>query len=192
MNLRSLFVAILGVVLAASACTDPNRLIAGVDTVTDTLDVYALTGSPPAFPTALVTPTHTVVRADAGLSFDVAFDIDGSGRALVYPFKVVVDPAYADALGRRVGIRVMPVQFDSLLRAPTSGYNYDSVTVMPEGSVAVIQTFRYSECTFDISKTIYSKIVIDDVDMAARRVTFRILVDPACGFRDLVPGRPKR
>lgn len=192
MILRSRFIAILGVVLAVSACSDPTRLLANFDTITDTLDVYALTGSPAAFPTALVTPSHTVVRADAGLSFDVAFDIDGSGRALLYPFKTIVDPQYADALGRRVGIRVMPVQFDSVLRAPTSGYNYDSATVMPEGSVAVIQSYRYSECAYDISKIIYSKIVIDDVDAAARRVTFRILVDPDCGFRDLAPGRPKR
>jgi hypothetical protein len=186
---RSQLVAVLGVVLAVAACSDTTKLLANFDTITDTLDVYALSGSPPAFPTALVTPAHTVVRADAGLTFDIAFDIDGSGRALLYPFKTVVDPA---AAGRRVGIRVMPVQFDSLLRAPNSGYNYDSVTVAPVGTVLVVQATRSIECQFDITPLVYSKIVIDDVDVAARRITFRMLVDPDCGFRDLVPGRPKR
>ena len=189
MTLRSLLVAILAVVLAASACTDPTRLLANFDTITDTLEVYALTGSPVAYPTALVTPAHTVVRADGGLTFDIAFDIDGSGRALLYPFATVVDPA---AGVRRVGIQKMNVQFDSLLRAPTSGYNYDSVTVAPEGSVLVIQATRGIECQFDLTPLIYSKIIIDDVDAAARRISFRILVDPDCGFRDLAPGRPKR
>jgi hypothetical protein len=189
-TLRKLFVATLGVVLAISACSDPNgRLRANFDTITDTLDVYALTGSPAAFPTALVTPSHTVVRADGGLTFDIAFDIDGSGRALLYPFKTVIDPA---AASRRVGIRVMSVPFDSVLRAPTSGYNYDSVTVAPEGTVLVVQATRAIECQYDINPTVYSKLIIDDVDIAARRVTFRIVVDPDCGFRDLAPGRPKR
>jgi hypothetical protein len=188
-TLRSLLVAILGVVLAVSACSDTQKLLANFDTVTDTLDVYALSGSPTAYPTALVTPAHTVVRADGGLTFDVAFDIDASGRALIYPFKTIVDPA---AAARRVGIRIMPVQFDSLLRAPNTGFNYDSVTVAPVGTVMVIQATRAIECQFDITPLVYSKIIIDDVNVAARRITFRILVDPDCGFRDLVPGRPKR
>ena len=189
MTPRSQLVALLGAVVAISACSDPTRLLANFDTITDTLEVYALTGSPVAFPNALVTPAHTVVRVDAGLTFDVAFDIDGSGRALLYPFKTIVDPA---AASRRVGIRIMDVEFDSLLRAPTSGYNYDSVTVAPEGTVLVIQATRAVECQYDLNPLIYSKLVIDDVDAAARRVTFRILVDPDCGFRDLAPGRPKR
>ena len=165
------------------------NLVATRDTVTDTLAVYALTGSPLAFPTALVTPAHTVVRADASLEFDVAFDIDAQGNALLYPFRLVVDPT---AARRTVGIQRMNVPFDSVRRAPTGGYRYDSVTVVPEGAVAVIQAQRDVECRFDFSRTIYSKIVIDDIDPVTRRIDFRILVDPACGFRDLVPGRPKR
>ena len=189
MNHRTPLAAILGAALALGACTDPTRIVANFDTITDTLTVYALSGSPAAYPTALVTPQHTVVRADAGLTFDVAFDINPAGQALLYPFKLVVDPA---AAGRRVGIRKMDVLFDSLLRAPTSGYNYDSVTVMSVGSVAVIQASRALECRYDYSTVIYSKIVIDEIDAAGRRIAFRMLVDPDCGFRDLVPGRPKR
>jgi hypothetical protein len=157
--------------------------------VTDTLAVYALTGTPLAYPTALVTPAHTVVRADASVNFDVAFDIDAQGNALLYPFGLVVDQT---AERRTVGIRKMTVGFDELKSAPSGGYQYDSVTVAPEGTVAVIQAMRFVECAADFSKTIYSKIVIDDVDTVNRRIAFRILVDPACGFRDLVPGRPKR
>lgn len=189
MTHRTQLAALLGATLALAACSDPTRIVANFDTITDTLTVYALSGSPAAYPTALVTPAHTVVRADAGLTFDIAFDIDGSGRALLYPFKLVVDPA---AASRRVGIRTMDVPFDSVLRAPTSGYNYDSVTVATEGTVAVIQASRSIECQFDLTPMIYSKIVIDEIDVAGRRIAFRILVDPACGFRDLVPGRPKR
>ena len=186
---RFSFVALLGAAFALSACRDPMNLIATRDTVTDTLAVYALTGTPLAYPTALITPAHTVVRADANVDFDVAFDIDASGNALLYPFRLVVDPT---AARRTVGIRKMDVHFDSLKQAPTGGYQYDSVTVAPEGTVAVIQATRDLECRFDFSQTIYSKIVIDDIDTVNRRISFRILVDPACGFRDLVPGRPKK
>jgi hypothetical protein len=178
-----------GAIVALAGCRDPLNLVATRDTVTDTLAAYALTGSPLAYPTALITPAHTVVRAEAALDFDIAFDIDAQGNALLYPFGLVVDPT---AARRTVGIQKMQVGFEALTRAPTSGYRYDSVTVAPEGTVAVIQATRAVECQFDYSHTIYSKIVIDDVDAVNRRISFRILVDPACGFRDLVPGRPKR
>lgn len=178
-----------GAIIALSACREPLNLIANRDTVTDTLTVYALTGTPAAYPTALITPLHTVVRAEAALDFDIAFDIDAQGNALLYPFSLVVDPT---AARRSVGIQKVNIAFDALTRAPTGGYRYDSVTVAPEGTVAVIQATRAVECQFDYSHTIYSKIVIDDVDAVNRRISFRILVDPACGFRDLVPGRPKR
>ncbi len=179
---------IAGAALALSSCRDPVNLVASRDTVTDTLVVYALSGSPLAFPTALVTPAHTVVRADANISFDIAFDIDAQGNALLYPFRLIVDPT---AARRTVGILTVNVPFDSLLRAPSGGYRYDSVTVAPTGTVAVIQATRDIECRFDIGRQIYSKIVIDEIDAITRRIAFRILVDPACGFRDLVPGRPK-
>ena len=188
-NSRISFVALVGAAIALSACRDPLTLVATRDTVTDTLTVYALNGSPLAYPTALITPAHTVVRADADRSFDIAFDIDAAGNALLYPFGMIVDPTVER---RTVGIRKMSVQFDSLKRAPTSGFVYDSVTVAPEGTVVVIQATRIVECQFDYSRIVYSKIVIDDVDAASRRISFRILVDPACGFRDLVPGRPKK
>ena len=180
---------VAGAFLALAGCREPLNLVATRDTVTDTLAVYALTGTPSAYPTALITPAHTVVRAEATLDFDVAFDIDAQGNALIYPFSLVVDPT---AARRTVGIQKLAIGFDELTRAPTGGYRYDSVTVAPEGTVAVIQATRAVECQFDYSHTIYSKIVIDDIDTVNRRISFRILVDPACGFRDLVPGRPKR
>lgn len=186
---RIALAAFAGAIVALSGCREPLNLIATRDTVTDTLVVYALTGTPVAYPTALITPAHTVVRAEASLDFDVAFDIDAQGNALLYPYNLIVDRT---ASRRAVGIQKMNVAFDALTRAPTGGYRYDSVTVAPEGTVAVIQAQRLVECQFDFSSTIYSKIVIDDIDTVNRRISFRILVDPACGFRDLVPGRPRR
>jgi hypothetical protein len=189
---RLSLVAIAGAalaLLALSACRDPVNLIAARDTVTDTLSVYALTGTPLEYPTALITPAHTVVRAESSLEFDVAFDINAQGHAVLYPFKLVIDPT---AARRIVGIQAVNVPFDSLKRAPATGYRYDSATVAPKGTVLAIQASRDIECQFDITRIVYSKIVIDDIDLTNRRIDFRILVDPACGFRDLVPGRPRR
>src|ERR687886_810936 len=74
---------------ALSACGDPLAVKANFETVTDTLTVFALTGTPVVAPSALNTYQHRTLRPEAGATHDVVFDIDASGRVVLYPAQLI-------------------------------------------------------------------------------------------------------
>ena len=186
MTSKLVLLATAGLLLATAACGDPDELRARFETDGDTLVVYALTESPIGYPTALNTPFMQVLRAEGDLSFDVAFDIVGDSVALI-PVQLVIgaDP------GRDVGIIDTTAVFDSVTIAPRRGYNDSTVTMVGRGEVAIIEA-QSSYCQFDFAQVVYSKLVIDDFDPVTREISFRILVDPNCGFRSFLPGVPTR
>jgi hypothetical protein len=182
---RAAALAALGApALLAAACGEPTRIKAQFPTVADTLTVYALTGTPVTAPTALNTYFHSAVRAEAESAFDVAFDIDTGGRALIYPAQLV------GANSRRAGVLKSTAAFDSLLRAPDSGYNEDAATPIAPGDVVVIRA-NVVPCAADFRREVYSKLRIDSVNVSARTIHFRMRVDPNCGFRDFTEGVPR-
>ena len=178
--------ATAGLMLATAACGDPEELRARFETEGDTLVVYALSGSPLGYPTALNTPFMQLTRAEGDLSFDVAFDIVGDSVAVI-PVQLVV----GGNLGRDVGIIDTTAEFDSITIAPRRGYDDSTVTMLGQGDVAIIQA-ESSYCQFDLARVVYSKLVIDDFDPETREISFRIFVDPNCGFRSFQPGVPRR
>jgi len=176
-----------------AACDDPIGLQAGIGTLTDTFTVFALSGSPASVPVALSTTDRIAVRMSDNLGFDVAFDIDASGsvQALpvrqVQPFRVIaglLQPTH------RVGLQKATTTFDNLTRAPSGGYNYDSVTVVRAGETLIVEV-QASQCSFSFSPNLYTKIAIDSVFVASRSIRIRTVHDPNCGFRSFKPGIPK-
>lgn len=186
MTLKLAFLAATSLVLVTAACGDPAALRARFEVASDTLVVYAITSSPIGYPTALNTAAMRVLRAEGDLSFDVAFDIAGDSVSLI-PAQLVIGAN----LGRKVGIQRSSVAFDSLTFAPRNGYNDSTVTTVGRGDVAVISA-ETSYCQFDLARVVYSKLVIDDFDAESREISFRIVVDPNCGFRSFLPGVPTR
>ena len=186
MTSKLVLLATAGLILATAACGDPDELKARFEVDSDTLVVYALTQSPVGYPTALNTPFMQVLRAEGDLAFDVAFDIDGDSVVLI-PVQLLIgaDP------GRDVGIIDTAAAFDAITRAPGSGYNDSTVTKLGRGGVAIIEA-ESGYCQFDLVRVVYSKLVIDDFDPVTRAISFRILVDPNCGFRSFLPGVPTR
>ena len=178
--------AVLGVLLVVGACKSPTSLRARFETLTDTAVVYALTGTPAAYPSALSIPFHAAVRVDGNLSFDVALDLNANGDPLVYPLKLV---ASAFGSARQIGLLKADSAFDTITRAPSSGYGYDSVVVAPRGTPVLIQVST-SYCQLDLSRILYAKIVVDSVDLATRSMVVRMVVNPNCGFRSFLPGVP--
>jgi hypothetical protein len=81
--------------------------------------------------------------------------------------------------------------YDAILEAPTGGYVRDSATVMDVGDVALIEA-EPAFCAASLYRTIHSKIIVDEIDLANRSVQVRIRVDPNCGFRSLAEGLPER
>ena len=181
---------------AVGACTDPTRLRARYDTLQDTLVAFAMTRTAAAYPSALLTAAQqdadpsgepVVVRIGGAIPFDVAFDIDTTDNAVIYPLRLVLSDFGGQ---RRVGLQRADTPFDAVLRAPGSGYFYDSAMVARPGEVVLIEAQQAPYCAQDVLRTIYAKLVVDSVNSAARTVHFRVGLDPNCGFRSFAPGVP--
>ena len=198
MKSRLLFSSVgLGALVAfgASACNDPNQNNNVVAVVADTLQVFAMTGTPPSFPSAFLASAGAVTRADGSFNFDIAFDIDQSNKVIIFPQKLIGVPCVLGALNcggaagaKPVGLQRITVPFDSLVRAPASGYQFDSSFTMSPGQAVAMQVQSSSECPLSFSTVMYSKVVIDSLDPNRRAIYFRSVHDPNCGFRNLVPG----
>lgn len=180
--------ALVAGTLSAGACSDPFSVSASFDNVVDTLKAFALSGTPNVLPAALDVGLGRVVRVDGGFAYDIVFDIDASGNALLYPVRLIGGPF---AASRTVGLQKYTGTFDSFTKAPTGGYQYDSVAVLTPGQGVAIQIANSDICQFQISSFMYGKLVVDSIVPAERAIYFRALVDTNCGFRTLTPGRPK-
>ena len=191
--MRSLLIlrAAVAAALVVAACgPDLTGLLpASIPNRTDTISVYALTGTPISTPSAYWIESRRVVRTDQISAFDVAFDIDSSGHALIMP-------TGAMKLGRQSGVQVTTTLFDSVKTAPSSGYQIDSAVVLSVNSVAIVHS-RAEQCSSDLSPVhnYFAKLHVLDIDTTSgpngRRIDLEILTDINCGYRGLEPGLPK-
>ncbi len=173
-----------------AGCGDSNPFAAALPTVKDTFTIFALTGTPPAYPSGLNTVGRAATRVDGNADFDVAFDINSEGKAVLYPVKLIVSSIGGDRL---VGLKKVAIAFDSLDFAPTGTYQTDSAVVAGKGEVVVVEANRGTTgdlCSFNISPNIYTKILIDTIDPATRTIVIRTVLDPNCGFRSFLDGIP--
>ena len=190
-RVASVALAVLGV-----ACGDPTLAKATFSSGLATTTLYALTGAPATAPTALSFlsgPSH----ASATFAFDVAFDLDANNRAVVLPVRVL-----AGALAgvrKRVGLQILPGSFASILEVPPTGYDTLGVKTLVPGAVLAVELQDGTACFSSFnqsvltSQLIYAKLVVDSVDASTRRIFTRSVVDPNCGYREVVPDSvPKR
>jgi hypothetical protein len=190
MKARLAFLAAMSAVVVLNACKEPTSLEAGLPTFTDTLSVFALSGTPPTYPSGLSLVGRQAVRVDGFANFDVAFDIDTAGKAVIYPVKLVV----ASGALRAVGLVKFPVPFEAVDEAPETGYEADSSFVLVPGETLVVQSAQNigsaAICQFALSPYVYAKIAVDSINLTSRTVYFRMGLDPNCGFRSFAPGIP--
>jgi hypothetical protein len=184
---RPYLVVFLGVAVLASACNDPLAIKASGEVHTDTLGVFSMTGTPVGFPSALNTSLRSAVRVDPSFDFDIAFDIDAQGRAVLIPVRLVGGTV---TLSKQVGLQKLTVPFEQMVQAPTSGYRPDSVVYLSRGEAVVVQS-QSSICALFVNQFLYSKVAVDSVSAANHVVYIRLVSDPNCGFRSLAPGIPK-
>jgi hypothetical protein len=174
--------------LLAAACGETQRLPAMGTVFSDTLIVYALTGTDISYPTALNVQELAVVRATGAFDYEIAFDIDATGKAVLYPVEFLVAE---EAASRRVGIQKIDVPFESLTSAPRTGYVYDQPTTLANGESVAIEAGI--PCQYPYPQVVFAKLMVDSVSVAKRAIYFHAVTDPSCGFRSLVPGElPKR
>ena len=174
-------------VTACSGLTHPK---AQTENGTDTVTVYALNNTPVDAPAGLWLFGQQAVVINSGFTFDLAFDIDAQGHTTLYTVRYVaggLSAAHSVAMQRVTGT------FESLEKAPQTGYVSDSLFTANVGDVFAIQTSDPSACSFSVfSNVLYAKVQVLAVDQSARTVRTRFTVDPNCGFFSLIPsGIPK-
>lgn len=189
MKARLALLAAMFVAVVLNACGDPTNIKASLPTSVDTLSVFALTGTPPAYPSGVAIVARRPVRVDGFANFDVAFDINPSGNAVIYPVRLVVP---SPSGSRPVALQKVAGAFDSVTEAPRTGFA-DSALVMLPGDVVVVQTAHNSSgdiCQFALSPNLFAKFVVDSINQASRTIYLKMGFDPNCGFRSFATGIP--
>jgi hypothetical protein len=174
-----------------TACDDPALLRAQLPTVNDVYTLFALTGTPAAYPSGLNTYVRAAVRVDGNANFDVAFDINQDGKAVLYPVQKIVSSLSS---AHKVGLRKVDGKFADVTLAPTGTYS-DSAVVASAGDIVIVQSARNASgdaCQFDISPYIYTKVLVDSIAVDTRTVVLQTVMDPNCGFRSFEAGIPSR
>lgn len=190
MKARLAVLATMTLAVVLNACGDPTSLKANLPNAVDTLFVFALTGTPPSYPSGVSIVASQAVRVDGFAAFDVALDIDENGRPVVYPVKLVVA---SPGTARPVGLQKAAGSFEAVLEAPSTGYNNDAKVVLAPGETVVIQSPYNGSgdiCQFALSPYLYAKITVDSVKLDSRILYLRMGIDPNCGFRSFADGVP--
>lgn len=178
---------IWAIAASAAACgDDPFAPKAETEVVNTVFDVWALTGSPTNFPTVIFVPQRFAARPDAAGSFDLGFDIDGSGRVQVLPVARVITPLTSR---RTVGITLPGTAYADIEAAPRNGWVYDSIVTVDTGQAFVVRV-QTQYCALQLRQEVYAKYVVDSVFPADRRIRVRGRVNPNCGFRSFGDGVP--
>ena len=190
MKARLAVLATLCVVVVLNACGDPTNLQASSFNSVDTLFVFALSGTPPTYPSGVSIVGRSAVRVDGFAGFDVAFDINASGKAVIYPVRLVVT---SPGGSRPVGLQKAAGSFETVLEAPSTGYETDSSLVLAPGETVVIQSAHNGTndiCQYALSPYLFAKIAVDSVNLASRTIYLQLGLDPNCGFRSFASGIP--
>ncbi|MBI3790427.1 MAG: hypothetical protein HY275_06070 [Gemmatimonadetes bacterium] len=191
---RLVLPVIVAAALVAGACTNSTaNSNAGLSlAVEDTGQLFAMSGVPTYYPAGLNLTTRNVVVVtvfdDGTVPFDVAFDLTPGGQVRVLPPRTV-------ALGPTVG----PVNLDllkstaawsAITEAPQTGYIRDTIQTIGVGQPIIMQ-LRPPLCALAIAglNTISAKFIVDSVNVPARKIFFRLLANPNCGRRGLVPNQ---
>jgi hypothetical protein len=190
MKARLALLATMCVVIVLNACGNITNLQADLPTSVDTLSVWALSGTPPAYPSGISIVAGQAVLVDGFAAFDVAFDIDAQGNPVIYPVKLVVSSIGGS---RPVGMQKVPGTFETVTIAPSTGFETDSALVMAPGEVVAIQSPHNGSgdlCQFAISPNLYAKFAVDSVNLQSRILYVQMGFDPDCGFRSFAAGIP--
>jgi hypothetical protein len=178
-------VALVALAILAVACGDPTKPKATYANAPSTYTLYAFTGAPVNAATA-ISFLGGPSRADANFAFDVAFDLDASGRPVIYPVRALA----SDLAGtvKRVGLQVVSGTFDALRVAPETGYDTLAAQTVSVGSVLAVEMLDLNTCLYSLGgQTLYAKLTVDSIDTPSRRLYARTVVDPNCGYRSVVP-----
>jgi hypothetical protein len=182
---RASRVVVLALAVLAVACGDPTKPKASYANAPSSYALYAFTGAPVNAATA-INFLGGPARADASFAFDVAFDLDASGRPIVYPVRAIASDLAGSV--KRVGLQIVPGPFDAVREVPETGYDTLSAKTINTGDVLAVEMFDLNSCLYSLGgQMLYAKLTVDSVNTTTRRLYARTVVDPNCGYRSVVP-----
>ncbi|MBL8981627.1 MAG: hypothetical protein JNL26_05555 [Gemmatimonadetes bacterium] len=196
MKKRARLVVLGGVFLGVagtSGCDDPFGLNATIETRRDTLVAYAMTGTPSSFVSGFNAATGALVKIGPDIGFDVAFDLQTDGKVRVIPARLISQVKQSFGIAsptQQVGLLTPTGTFESINRAPQSGFKRDTAAVVTPGQTVVVEVAS-DACQFSLASILYAKLVVDSVNTSSRQIYFRTVRNPNCGFRSFLPGVPK-
>ena len=189
-RLSALLIA-AGAIAALAGCGDPTAIEARLPNIFGEFSVYALNGSHPNTNNAIRVRTISVVPGTADQAFDIAFDLTDTGTVRIITTRALTNENVPS--GNRVGLRDSPtLTFEQVIDPPRDLFVFDSVLVVPAGRVVLVDVLEVG-CASEsiVGLNIKAKIRIDSIAPAQRRIFLRMVSNPNCGFRELVPGGQK-
>lgn len=132
---------------------------------------------PPAFDLITAIP----VRVDLSPAWDFLFAIGQDGSPELRP-RGMVTGVDSDA-----GLQPASAAFEAIEEAPQEGYERRSAVLVAEGDV-LFAVSRRDPSFVSLRCRRFAKLEILGIDLEARTLTFRHLINPNCERRTLVPG----
>jgi hypothetical protein len=169
----------------AIACSDDNSLGDPTEqNVVDTMTLGALEGTPISVASAFSISAGPV-RTDTTTFFEFAYNVrrldDGSYQRVFLPRAALG----ISSTSANPGLQAQTASFDDIKRAPSNGYTADSAVPIEVGQRFVVRSRVVCQT---LGVPLYGKLEV--LSFQDSTVTFRVLVDLNCGFKDLLPGLP--
>jgi hypothetical protein len=170
----------------AAACSDDNGVGDATElNVVDTMTLGSLEGTPISTPSGYRITTGPV-RTDQTVDFEFAYNIrqltDGSYQRVFLPRAALGLTAVNQA---DPGLQRREQSFDDITSAPSNGYVTDSAVPIQVGERYLVR----SRVVCTIGVPYYGKLQI--LSFQDSTVTFEVLANQNCGFKDLLPGLPE-
>jgi hypothetical protein len=187
------FLALTVCAFAAAACGDPFAVKAPFQTVTDSFSITALTRTPGSARALWRIGEFRRYRLDSiGTQFDLGFDLDATGRILVYPARTItIPPPGTIAAPPVVALQASTAPYATADRAPETGYITDTAVVITKGQTVFVRSNSDVCASQNTGGTLlYAKFIVDSVNPVTREFLVRTTIQPSCNFRSFATGIP--
>lgn len=154
---------------------------------TDTLQLWAATGTPVYLPSAYIISIKSGARLDQISYFDFLYDITPSGEHILLPLAAVASTG--TALGNP-GLLPTTTSYDSIQVAEQTGYVTADTLPIRVGDIFYARSRPSASCFLGIPY--YAKLQVLSIKDEDRSLFVQILSNINCGYRGLQPGLPKK
>jgi hypothetical protein len=183
----------VGVFAVTSACDDSTGLRASFNNRELPFTVFPVNGTAQTLPAGILIRAPELARVDSRWAFDIAFDMDATGKVTVHSVRALASEVLASVA--RIGLQIDSSRtYAEITRAPGGGFAYDTSLTLPIGKTLLIDKLDPTCAQFGggfLGYNIKAKMIIDSINLASRSIFVHMLSNPNCGFRSLQTGLPE-